>query len=496
MSTWLAGRKTLTPMSTSRPPLILRVTLPLTTSPSWYLEMTISQARMRWAFVRERTISPVSSSMPSSRTSTLSPGCGRRLVFPLVEGDQALGLVADVDDDLVADDLDDLARDDASRSRSSGPRPGTGRGSWRRPRAVTTAVSSSSLTSNSRSRLRSTMFAIRFDSSPAHRGSACWSDKTQAQRTEMAHASHTAFGQGRAGSASHVPTNRVKKEKPSLHARDGQAELSIINDEQVKTIAIRPDLAPISPRGSFSALPEDFMRTSFPLRQPAEGEPMTTLTDCLARDSLPCPRGKPERFNPGLVDDPCREDELATGIVDRVLRRHALALRLRDGDAFRGCLVDVILVLLLGRSRLSIVPCPSPGGDRGTRRGAGGSQIDQTPHHPKWSGLSSRGSHRRQPASRRDNSLAAGTDPRGRPNRLVRRRAPVQGASSASGRPPGQCPARGHPHRGPQRPGRQPVLLPEGRLRRGNVPGHGGSSLSRPGHPLSSPASSGSPANW
>ena len=114
MSTWLAGRKTLTPMSTSRPPLILRVTLPLTTSPSWYLEMTISQARIRWAFLRERTISPVSSSIPSSRTSTSSPGCGRRLVLPLVERDEALGLVADVDDDLVADDLDDLARDDAA----------------------------------------------------------------------------------------------------------------------------------------------------------------------------------------------------------------------------------------------------------------------------------------------------------------------------------------------------------------------------------------------
>ena len=38
----------------------------------------------------------------------------RRLVFPLVERDEALGLVADVDDDLVADDLDDLARDDAA----------------------------------------------------------------------------------------------------------------------------------------------------------------------------------------------------------------------------------------------------------------------------------------------------------------------------------------------------------------------------------------------
>ncbi len=34
ISTWLAGRKTLTPMSTSRLPLILRVTQPETTSSS------------------------------------------------------------------------------------------------------------------------------------------------------------------------------------------------------------------------------------------------------------------------------------------------------------------------------------------------------------------------------------------------------------------------------------------------------------------------------
>ena len=110
--------------------MILRVTLPLTTSPSWYLEMTISQARIRCAFLRERTISPVSSSMPSSRTSTSSPGCGRRLVFPLVERDEAFGLVADVDDDLVADDLDDLARDDAADLEALALARGTGRGSF------------------------------------------------------------------------------------------------------------------------------------------------------------------------------------------------------------------------------------------------------------------------------------------------------------------------------------------------------------------------------
>ena len=114
MSTWLAGRKTLTPISTSRPPLILRVTFPLTTSPSWYLEMTISQARIRCAFLRERTISPVSSSMPFEEDLDVVARLGRRLVLPLVERDEAFGLVADVDDDLVADDLDDFARDDAA----------------------------------------------------------------------------------------------------------------------------------------------------------------------------------------------------------------------------------------------------------------------------------------------------------------------------------------------------------------------------------------------
>ena len=127
MSTWLAGRKTLTPISTSRPPLILRVTLPLTTSPSWYLEMTISQARIRCAFLRERTISPVSSSMPSSRTSTVVARLGRRLVLPLVQRDETLRLVADVDDHLVADDLDDLARDDAADLEALAARRGIGR---------------------------------------------------------------------------------------------------------------------------------------------------------------------------------------------------------------------------------------------------------------------------------------------------------------------------------------------------------------------------------
>ena len=112
MSTWLAGRKTFTPMSTSRPPLIFRVTLPETTSPSWCWAITFSQAIIRCAFLCDSTISPVSSSIPSRRTWTLVAGLGRLLVLPLVERDQPFRLVADVDDHLVADDLDDAARDD------------------------------------------------------------------------------------------------------------------------------------------------------------------------------------------------------------------------------------------------------------------------------------------------------------------------------------------------------------------------------------------------
>ena len=126
----------------------------------------------------------MSSSMPSSRTSTSSPGCGRRLVLPLVQGHEALGLVADVDDDLVADDLDDLARDDRADLEALALAQelfevvGAVLGG-RRPPSVR-----SSLTSNSRSRLRSTMFGFRFDSSPAHRGRTCWSDRRRAGGAE------------------------------------------------------------------------------------------------------------------------------------------------------------------------------------------------------------------------------------------------------------------------------------------------------------------------
>ncbi len=73
MSTWLAGRKTGTPMSTSRPPLILRITVPVTTSPSSWWVTTRSQRRMRSALRLESCTRPESSSTASSNTSTVSP---------------------------------------------------------------------------------------------------------------------------------------------------------------------------------------------------------------------------------------------------------------------------------------------------------------------------------------------------------------------------------------------------------------------------------------
>ena len=76
MSTWLAGRKTLTPMLTSSPPLILRRTSPVTTSSSECLAMTSSHSRIRSAFLFERIIRPNSSSISSSRTVTFEPGSG------------------------------------------------------------------------------------------------------------------------------------------------------------------------------------------------------------------------------------------------------------------------------------------------------------------------------------------------------------------------------------------------------------------------------------
>ena len=246
MSTWLAGRKTLTPMSTSRPPLILRVTLPLTTSPSLCLEMTISQSRIRCAFLRERTISPVSSSTASRRTSTSSPGCGRRLVFPLVERDEALGLVADVDDDLVADDLDDLALDDAAdlevlALRVEEPVEFVGLLA-----GATTAVSSSSLTSNSRSRLRSTMCRpFRSNPSRHERGSPGETPRGGALLRVAGPAGPMRVENGPLAALEGKNGCQGKKPTPSTQ-RGGLTQKAIIEHAPAKAIVVRADFEAVS----------------------------------------------------------------------------------------------------------------------------------------------------------------------------------------------------------------------------------------------------------
>ena len=73
ISTWLAGRNTGTPISTSRPPLIFLVTLPVTGSPSFLVFMMDSQLMIRSALRLLIFTSPVSPSTSSSRTRTSSP---------------------------------------------------------------------------------------------------------------------------------------------------------------------------------------------------------------------------------------------------------------------------------------------------------------------------------------------------------------------------------------------------------------------------------------
>ena len=116
MSTWQAGRKTGTPMSTSRPPLILRMTRPLTASPSLVVSTMRSQSRMRSALRLERTHqAAVGLDRPRASTSIVVADVDRRAVVPLVEGDDAFALEADVDDHVAADDADDAALEDGIR---------------------------------------------------------------------------------------------------------------------------------------------------------------------------------------------------------------------------------------------------------------------------------------------------------------------------------------------------------------------------------------------
>ena len=120
ISTWLAGRNTLTPMLTSSPPLILRVTRPLTRSPSLCL------ARIAFPFLLplrfavgegndavlifdgfEQNLNRVADLRISGRIDAF--------FLPLVDPDDAFGLVPDVDHHVVAADFTDLASHDLVR---------------------------------------------------------------------------------------------------------------------------------------------------------------------------------------------------------------------------------------------------------------------------------------------------------------------------------------------------------------------------------------------
>ena len=116
-SIWLPGRNARTPMSTASPPLIRSTTRPMTTLRSAKARSTSSQIFIFSAFSRESTMWPSRSSVRSSSTSTtiaLADDHGAGLVEELVDGDDAFGLVADVDHDLVRGDFQYGALDDFS----------------------------------------------------------------------------------------------------------------------------------------------------------------------------------------------------------------------------------------------------------------------------------------------------------------------------------------------------------------------------------------------
>jgi hypothetical protein len=109
-STCEAGRKTGTPMSTSRPPLIFRMPRAFD-DVAFGLGRDRSQPRMRSALRLESFTMPESSSTASSSTSTVSPVEFVEVV-ELALVDQAFGLEPDLDDDVVAGLADDLALQD------------------------------------------------------------------------------------------------------------------------------------------------------------------------------------------------------------------------------------------------------------------------------------------------------------------------------------------------------------------------------------------------
>ena len=162
MSTWLAGRKTLTPMLTSRPPLILRVTTPVTMSPSLYLLDDLFPLLLAAGLAMAQHDGAAVVLDRFQQHLDLLADLGRHdlagvVVVPLAQLDEALALVADVHPDALAGDAQDAAADDLVVAEillvvgEPGPM-------FLRPKASSSSCwKTSSTGSNWRSRLRLTM---------------------------------------------------------------------------------------------------------------------------------------------------------------------------------------------------------------------------------------------------------------------------------------------------------------------------------------------------
>ena len=123
---------------------------------------------------------------------------------------------------------------------------------------------------------------------------------------------------------------------------------------------------------------------------------MPTLTAGDLRDSLPCPRSVPGSLCPGRAGREAGRTSLRQAGWIAILQRLLRFLRLCDGAARRGHHGDLILFLLLGRPRRTVVCSSSLSRDRGPRRFADRPQHDQGSTHSQRSGLSRGGSNGRQ----------------------------------------------------------------------------------------------------
>ena len=116
-STSDAGRKPRRPMSTIRPPFTTSITGPLTTPSDSLISSILPHARSYWARFLERMSRPSASSFwrtsasISSPSETISDGSTSLRIESSLDGDDALGLVPDVEQHLVLVDLDDGAVD-------------------------------------------------------------------------------------------------------------------------------------------------------------------------------------------------------------------------------------------------------------------------------------------------------------------------------------------------------------------------------------------------